>query len=95
MRLGTSLKEAGAAISAVAVVLAQGCIVGPKYHAPPPPTVSTYTPQPQPNQTVSSPGAAGAAQTFSPSADVPAQWWTLLHSPDLDAMVLGRRKARD
>lgn len=74
-------------LGVVALVLVQGCTVGPNYHAPAPPTVSTYTPRPQPNKTVSSPGTAGAAQTFSPSEDVPVQWWMLFHSPALDGMV--------
>jgi NodT family efflux transporter outer membrane factor (OMF) lipoprotein len=77
------LKQAGA----VALVLVEGCTVGPNYHAPAPPIVSTYTPQSLPNQTVSSPGVAGSAQTFSPSTDVPAEWWMLFHSRELDGMV--------
>ena len=36
-------------------------------------------------QTVSSAGAAGVAQRLSETADVPAQWWTLFHSPELDS----------
>jgi len=64
-----------------------GCTVGPRYHAPAPPTVANYTPQPQSPTTVSSPGPAGAAQHLNPSKDVPAQWWTLFQSPELDRLV--------
>jgi NodT family efflux transporter outer membrane factor (OMF) lipoprotein len=65
----------------------QGCTVGPHYHAPAPPTIRSYTPQPQTDETVSSPGPAGIAQQLRPSADLPAQWWTLFQSPQLDSMV--------
>jgi NodT family efflux transporter outer membrane factor (OMF) lipoprotein len=78
-----------AALAALLALLAQGCNVGPHYRAPAPPTVTTYTPPPQPQQTVSSagPGSASIAQQFSPSAEIPAEWWTLFHSPELNAMV--------
>lgn len=73
--------------AALALTLLVGCTVGPRYHAPAPPTVATYTPEPQPTETVGASGTAGGPQHFSPSVDIPAQWWTLFHSPGLDAMV--------
>ncbi len=71
----------------LAVALLAGCTVGPRYHAPAPPTAATYTPEPQPTETVSAPGSAGSPQHFSQTTDIPAQWWTLFHSQGLDAMV--------
>ena len=68
-------------------LLLVGCTVGPRYHPPAPPTVGSYTPSPQPSVTVNSAGAAGPAQHFNSAADVPAQWWTLFHSPELDRLV--------
>jgi len=76
-----------AALAALLALLAQGCTVGPHYRPPAPPTVARYTPQPQPQQTVSSPGPAGVIQHFSSSAEIPAEWWTLFHSPELNTMV--------
>jgi len=76
-----------AALSAMALLVAQGCTVGPKYRAPAPPAVTGYTPQPLPGATAGSAGAAGAAQRLSASADLPADWWTLLRSPELDGMM--------
>lgn len=72
---------------ALLLALVSGCTVGPHYHAPAPPTVTTYTPEPQPGTTVTSPGIAGSAQHLNPSMDVPAQWWTLFQSPELDRLV--------
>ena len=70
----------------VAALLA-GCTVGPHYRPPAPPTVGTYTSGPQPSGTVGSSGNAGAVQRLNPAMDVPAQWWTLFHSPELDRLV--------
>lgn len=75
------------AVALVVLGLLQGCTVGPHYHAPAPPTVTSYRPQPQTDETVSSAGAAGIAQQLRPSADFPAQWWTLFQNPQLDTMV--------
>jgi len=76
----------GLAASAVLSGL-MGCTVGPRFHAPAPPTVATYTPEPQPESTLSSPGNEGSAQKLKNGGDVPAQWWTLFQSPELDRMV--------
>ncbi len=74
-------------VAALALTALAGCTVGPRYHAPAPPTVAAYTPEPQPKETVGTSGSAGSPQHFIQSADIPAQWWTLFHSPGLDAMV--------
>jgi NodT family efflux transporter outer membrane factor (OMF) lipoprotein len=74
-------------LASITLGLLSGCTVGPHYHAPAAPTVATYTPDPQPATTVSSGGAAGGAQHLGPSTDIPAQWWTLFQSPELDRMV--------
>jgi len=87
MRNWKHANRASAIAGTLALLLAQGCTVGPHYHAPAPPAITTYTPQPQPSQTVSSQGTAGAAQALSAAGDVPAQWWTLFHSPELNDMV--------
>lgn len=65
----------------------QACTVGPRYHAPAAPALTTYTPRPQPAQTVGCTGSAGAAQQLRASEAVPAEWWTLFHSAQLDDMV--------
>jgi NodT family efflux transporter outer membrane factor (OMF) lipoprotein len=72
---------------ATALLVLAGCTVGPHYRPSAPPTVATYNPEPQPKATVTAPGRSGAAQQFSAAADVPAQWWTLFRSPQIDRMV--------
>ncbi|MEM4988160.1 efflux transporter outer membrane subunit [Collimonas sp. H4R21] len=67
--------------------LLAACAVGPDFQAPPAPAVQQYTAGVQPLATVSSAGAGGAAQRFDAGMDIPAQWWTLFHSPQLDALV--------
>jgi NodT family efflux transporter outer membrane factor (OMF) lipoprotein len=76
-----------AALGGLSLALLAGCTVGPHYRAPQPPTVTTYDAQPQAPSTVSSPGPGGAAQQFKASSEIPAQWWALYHSPELDHMV--------
>ncbi len=87
MRIWKNSNRAAALAGMLAALLAQGCTVGPRYRAPAPPALTTYTAQPQPQRTASSAGAAGAAQTFDAAGKLSAQWWTLFHSPDLDGMV--------
>ena len=64
-----------------------GCLVGPDFMSPDPPSVTRYT----------SPGEAAAAQAHSAQAvprqtvvlgkRVTAEWWTLFRSPNLDTLV--------
>lgn len=87
MRISTNSHRAlgAAALAALATLL--GCTVGPHYHAPAPPTVTSYTAQPQPTETAGSSGPAGIVQRLEPSFDVPEQWWTLFQCPPLNRMV--------
>lgn len=69
-----------------AAILA-GCAVGPNYRAPESPSTGAHTNEPPPPPTVSAPGNAGVAQHFDATNDIPAQWWVLFQSPQLDRMV--------
>lgn len=75
------------ALSGLLLGVLAGCTVGPRYHPPAPPTITTYTPEPQPTSTTIAPGGVGTEQRFNSSSDIPAQWWTLFQSPQLDRMV--------
>jgi NodT family efflux transporter outer membrane factor (OMF) lipoprotein len=73
--------------SFAAAVLMAGCAVGPDFQHPQAPDVGTYTGSPLSEVTVSAPGTAGRAQRLTGGADIPAQWWTLFHSPALDQLI--------
>jgi NodT family efflux transporter outer membrane factor (OMF) lipoprotein len=75
------------AIASLALCFVAGCNVGPKYNPPTAPSITAYTPQPQPAETATSAGSAGVAQHLNSSAALPAQWWTLFHSPELNGMM--------
>ncbi|AIY41568.1 RND efflux system [Collimonas arenae] len=64
-----------------------GCAVGPDFQAPTAPSVAQYTAGAQPQGTASSTGSGGVAQHFDAGMDIPAQWWSLFHSAQLDALV--------
>jgi len=71
-----------------APLLAGGCVVGPNFTPPPAPTVSHYTQTPMPQTTAATPGVpGGGAQHFVSSAQIPADWWTLFHSRELNELV--------
>lgn len=79
MRLGLAA-VIGAGLSA--------CAVGPDFKPPQSsPDAIPYTPTPLPAATDSAPVAGGAAQTLAMGQDIPAQWWAMFHSPQLDALV--------
>jgi NodT family efflux transporter outer membrane factor (OMF) lipoprotein len=71
----------------VAPFLTTACVVGPNFKPPAPPAVSSYEPKPQ-QTTVATPGVpSGEAQHFINGADIPAEWWTLFHSKELNALI--------
>jgi len=74
------------ALALIVFASLEACTVGPHYQAPAPPTVTAYT-KPQPTETVSSPGPAGASQRLNPSAEIPADWWTIFRSAGLNRLV--------
>ena len=87
MRLPKHSNWTRAAVASLALCLVTGCNVGAKYQPPTAPSLTAYTPQPQPAETATSAGPAGVAQHFDASASIPAQWWTLFHSPELNSMM--------
>jgi NodT family efflux transporter outer membrane factor (OMF) lipoprotein len=77
----------GFSLALVAAAAISACAVGPDFHSPAAPATAHYTRGPEPAETVASAGTSGAAQTFSPERDIPAEWWTLFHSGALDELV--------
>ena len=66
--------------------LAAGCAAGPDYHSPAPPQVSAFSPS-MAKRTGEAADPAGAAQTFDAGKTLPAEWWRLFASPQIDALV--------
>jgi NodT family efflux transporter outer membrane factor (OMF) lipoprotein len=64
-----------------------GCTVGPDFRRPEAPKVSGYTPEPLSTRTASADVPGGEAQRLVPGQDVAKQWWTLFHSPELNALI--------
>ena len=60
--------------------------MGPDFHRPKAPKASGYTETALPAETAAA-GRDGPAQRFVAGADIPAQWWSLFHSPDLDRLI--------
>lgn len=75
------------ALAALAAGLVSACAVGPDFKRPDAPQAQAYTATPLPAQTAAAAGEAGRPQSFRNGADIPAQWWTLFHSPKLDTLV--------
>jgi len=71
----------------VALALAS-CAVGPDFRRPAPPDADRYPPTPPPPE-AERPAAAPAAttQTLLPGQELPAQWWQLFHSTELQTAV--------
>ncbi len=72
-------------VSIVSAVALAGCAVGPAFHVPAAPTTRAYTAS-QP--AVIAPATAGDVdQKIRHGAELRADWWTLLGSPQLDETV--------
>lgn len=80
----------GAAISItalLAVILMNGCAVGPNFKKPPAPAVSSYTATRLSTTVATTNIAGGAAQRFVNGVNIPEDWWTLFHSPPLNGLI--------
>ncbi|TMA32159.1 MAG: hypothetical protein E6J87_13715 [Deltaproteobacteria bacterium] len=61
-----------------------GCAVGPNFAAPSPPSAQRYGSEPIPTRYVS---AAGEEQRVQLGEEIKGRWWTLLQSPEIDALL--------
>lgn len=65
-----------------------GCAVGPDFKQPNSPTVDRFTEKPIAEKLATAPNVAGGTeQEIIQDADIPAQWWTLFKSPQLDLLI--------
>jgi NodT family efflux transporter outer membrane factor (OMF) lipoprotein len=74
-------------VAAVAPLFTAACVAGPNFKPPAPPAVASYSPKPL-TTTAATPGVPGGnAQQLTAGADIPTDWWTLFHSPQLNALI--------
>ena len=71
----------------VASSLLASCAVGPDFKRPAAPEVDQLTAKPVADPVATANVAAGEAQRFTSGAQIPADWWTLFHSPSLNALI--------
>lgn len=77
----------------VAVALVSGCAVGPDFHRPAPPDLTSYARPSLELTTASAEVPGGEAQRFIPEQQLSPRWWTLFESPPLDALMEQALKA--
>ena len=77
-----------AVCAAMAASLAlSACAVGPNYKKPDKPATPAYTREALATQTQATAVTGGESQRFQFGAQLPAQWWQLFGSPELDALI--------
>jgi NodT family efflux transporter outer membrane factor (OMF) lipoprotein len=74
-----SIKRARTATAVAASALLAACVVGPNFHEPPTPSVTSYS-------MVGDDANIGPTQA-AVGDKVVSEWWTLFHSPALDQLV--------
>jgi NodT family efflux transporter outer membrane factor (OMF) lipoprotein len=76
--------------SIFAALALSACAAGPDFKSPEPIVTSEsyyYSEKPVVEQTVSAEGKAGVAQKLVIGQDIPAQWWELFRSKELDELI--------
>ena len=68
-------------------MLLTSCAVGPDFRVPAAPEVTRYTTEPLAPRTSSTDAPTGQPQRFVAGRDIPQDWWALLRSPKLNALI--------
>jgi len=71
----------------VVFVVITGCAVGPDFRLPDLATPGRYTATPLPSKLAKAPSETTDARHFVFAEDLPARWWTVFRSPELDRMI--------
>lgn len=80
--------KTGAALAGLTLLTALcACAVGPDFKRPAPPAASDYGPATSQLETAASEGPGGNAQRLVVGRDIPAEWWRVFRSPQLDRLV--------
>lgn len=77
------------ALLAVLLSFLTGCMVGPDFHSPKAPQTTRYTETALPKKTVSTQGIGngGKSQHYMMGKNIPAEWWRLFHSKEINALI--------
>ena len=76
-------------LTAFSVMSVMGCMVGPDFENPASPETDDYiAPQKDPVKTVKSKGRTGKSQKFVRCEELPAEWWRLFRSPELNHLIV-------
>jgi NodT family efflux transporter outer membrane factor (OMF) lipoprotein len=86
-REGSTPRQGASAAAAATAMLVASCAVGPDFHRPQAPADAGYTAETLPAETASAEVHGGVAQRFQSDRDIEGDWWTLFHSPALNALV--------
>jgi len=84
---GSVLRSDRRLLSFIAVLLLTGCAVGPDFKRPAAPDTSDYSARPATRTAATADVAGGESQHFARGGDIPADWWTLFHSPALNTLI--------
>ena len=64
------------------------CAAGPDFKEPNAPKVARFTEKPTATRLATAPNVAGGTeQQIIPDTDIPAEWWALFKSPELDNLI--------
>jgi NodT family efflux transporter outer membrane factor (OMF) lipoprotein len=88
----SEVKYRSAVAASLAALLLSSCAVGPDFVQASAPNVDRYTKEPLAPHTSSADTMFGQSQHFVSGQDIPAEWWQIFRSPQLNTLV---RKALD
>ncbi len=88
----SEVKYRSAVAASLAALLLSSCAVGPDFVQASAPNVDRYTKEPLAPHTSSAETSFGQSQHFVSGRDIPAEWWQIFRSPQINSLV---RKALD
>jgi NodT family efflux transporter outer membrane factor (OMF) lipoprotein len=83
----TSIRSVRPLLMPLACLAVGGCVAGPDFTRPAPPSIKDYVAHPAPATTATPGVAGGEAQRFLKGSDIPGDWWTLFHSQPLNGLI--------
>jgi NodT family efflux transporter outer membrane factor (OMF) lipoprotein len=86
-RIDLSPASPGQRLIYALVALLAGCTVGPNFRPPTAPDTTRITGKALPASTTQAGTTAGRAQSLVSGRDIRGDWWTLFHSPQINALV--------